>query len=124
MNEIFIKIKNLNWFYFFTVSFLSFVGVIMIYSATSAMENNIFINHLLKVFLGLGIMILVSLIEIEFWKKNAFYIYILFLFLLIWASFFGHIGKGSRRWIEFFGFYVQPSEFMKIAIIMALGKIF
>ena len=105
MTEIFVKIKNLNWFYFFTVSFLSFVGVVMIYSATSAMENNIFINHLTKVFLGLAAMTLVSLIEIDFWKKNAFYLYIFFLFLLIWASFYGHIGKGSRRWIEFLGFY-------------------
>ena len=124
MTEIFVKIKNLNWFYFFTVSFLSFVGVVMIYSATSAMENNIFTNHLTKVFLGLAVMTLVSLIEIDFWKKNAFYLYIFFLFLLIWASFYGHIGKGSRRWIEFLGFYIQPSEFMKIAIIMALAKFF
>ena len=36
------------------------------------------------------------------------------MILLIWASFYGHIGKGSRRWIQFSGFYMQPSEFMKI----------
>ena len=42
MNEIFLKLKNLNWLYFFLVSFLSFVGIVMIYSATSAMEMNIF----------------------------------------------------------------------------------
>ena len=57
-------------------------------------------------------------------EKECFYLYIFFLFLLIWASFYGHIGKGSRRWIEFLGFYIQPSEFMKIAIIMALAKFF
>ena len=51
----------------------------MIYSATSAMENNIFTNHLTKVFLGLAVMTLVSLIEIDFWKKNAF-IYIYFFY--------------------------------------------
>jgi rod shape determining protein RodA len=124
MNEILIKLKNLNWLYFFLVSFLSFVGIVMIYSATSAMEINIFLNHITKVFFGLTIMIIISLIDIEFWKKNAFYFYLIFLILLIWASFYGHIGKGSRRWIEISGFYFQPSEFMKIFIILSLAKFF
>ena len=124
MNEIFIKLKNLNWLYFFLVSFLSFVGIVMIYSATSAMEMDIFFNHISKVFFGLIIMIIVSLIDMEFWKKNAFYFYLIFLILLIWASFYGHIGKGSRRWIEISGFYFQPSEFMKIFIILSLAKFF
>ena len=124
MNEILIKLKNLNWLYFFLVSFLSFVGIVMIYSATSAMEINIFLNHITKVFFGLTIRIIISLIDIEFWKKNAFYFYLFLLILLIWASFYGHIGKGSRRWIEISGFYFQPSEFMKIFIILSLAKFF
>ena len=124
MNEIFLKLKNLNWLYFFLVSFLSFVGIVMIYSATSAMEMNIFFNNITKVFFGLIIMIIVSLIDMDFWKKNAFYFYLIFLILLVWASFYGHIGKGSRRWIEISGFYFQPSEFMKIFIILSLAKFF
>ena len=124
MNDIFLKLKNLNWLYFFLVSFLSFVGIVMIYSATSAMEMNIFFNHITKVFFGLIIMIIVSLIDMDFWKKNAFYFYLIFLILLVWASFYGHIGKGSRRWIEISGFYFQPSEFMKIFIILSLAKFF
>ena len=96
----------------------------MIYSATSAMEIDIFFNHISKVFFGLTIMIIVSLIDMEFWKKNAFYFYLIFLILLVWASFYGHIGKGSRRWIEISGFYFQPSEFMKIFIILSLAKFF
>ena len=46
------------------------------------------------------------------------------LLLLIWASFFGYIGKGSRRWISFSGFNFQPSELMKILIIVILAKYF
>tara|TARA_X000000368_G_scaffold248011_1_gene195861 strand:+ start:51 stop:983 length:933 start_codon:yes stop_codon:yes gene_type:complete len=69
-------------------------------------------------------MLIISIIDIEFWKRNAFYIYIFFLITLIWASFFGYIGKGSRRWIELYGFYLQPSEFMKIFIILSLAKFF
>ena len=123
MNEIILKLKTLNWFfYFFLISFLSFVGIVMIYSATSAMEINIFKNHIFKVFIGLFAMIIISLIDVDFWKKYAFYFYFICLILLFWASFYGYIGKGSRRWIEFSNFYIQPSEFMKIFIILSLAK--
>ena len=60
----------------------------------------------------------------EFWKKNAFYFYFICIILLFWASFYGYIGKGSRRWINFSGFYMQPSELMKICIILSLAKFF
>ena len=77
-----------------------------------------------KLFLGLSVMLTVAMIDLDFWKRNAFYIYLICLILLVWASFFGHIGKGSRRWINFSGFYFQPSEFMKICIILSLAKFF
>ena len=68
MNEIFLKLKNLNWLYFFLVSFLSFVGIVMIYSATSAMEISIFLNHITKVFFGLTIISLGYLIRFYRWR--------------------------------------------------------
>ena len=97
MNEIFIKLKNLNWLYFFLVSFLSFVGIVMIYSATSAMEINIFFNHIIKVFFGLTIMIIISLIDMEFWKKNAFYFYLIFLILLGLGFFLWSHREGLKK---------------------------
>lgn len=124
MIEIISKLKKLDWFYFSLIFFLSFVGFIMIYSATSGMEYNVLFSHVTKIILGLSIMLIVAMIDLDFWKRNAFYIYLICLILLVWASFFGHIGKGSRRWINFSGFYFQPSEFMKICIILSLAKFF
>ena len=124
MIELINKLKRLDWFYFSLIFFLSFVGFVMIYSATSGMEYNVLFSHSLKIVFGLLIMLLVSIIDLEFWKKNAFYLYFACIILLIWASFYGHIGKGSRRWINLSGFYMQPSEFMKICIILSLAKFF
>ena len=124
MFEIISKIKKLDWFYFSLIFFLSFVGFVMIYSATSGMEYNVLFSHSIKIIFGLFLMLVVAIIDLEFWKKNAFYLYIICMILLIWASFYGHIGKGSRRWIQFSGFYMQPSEFMKICIILSLAKFF
>ena len=124
MTEIIIKLKNLNWLFIFLISFLSFVGLVMIYSATFGEESKIFISHIYKVTFGFILMILISLIDVEFWKKNAYLLYFLGLVLLLWVTFYGHLGKGARRWINFYGFNFQPSEIMKIFLVISLAKFF
>ena len=124
MTEIIIKLKNLNWLFIFLISFLSFVGLVMIYSATFGEESKIFISHIYKVTFGFILMILVSLIDVEFWKKNAYLFYFIGIVLLLWVTFYGYLGKGARRWINFYGLNFQPSEIMKIFLIISLAKFF
>ncbi len=124
MTDIFLKLKNLNWLFVFLISFLSFVGLIMIYSATMGDESRIFISHIYKIIFGFFLMIIVSLIDIEFWKKNAYFFYFFGLVLLLGVSFYGYLGKGARRWIYLFGFNFQPSEIMKVFLIISLAKFF
>ena len=124
MSDLIIKIKKLDWFYFSLIFFLSFVGFVMIYSATSGMEYNVLFSHSIKIILGLFVMLIVAIIDLEFWKKNAFYLYLICIVLLIWTSFYGHIGKGSRRWLNLGGFVFQPSELIKILLITSLAKFF
>ena len=79
MSDLIIKIKKLDWFYFSLIFFLSFVGFVMIYSATSGMEYNVLFSHSIKIILGLFVMLIVAIIDLEFWKKNAFYLYFIFM---------------------------------------------
>ena len=69
-------------------------------------------------------MMLISLVDLEFFKKNAYLFYFICLLLLIIATFFGVLGKGSRRWLNFGGFVFQPSELIKIFVIVSLAKFF
>ena len=124
MSDLIIKLKNLNWLLIFLIMFLSFVGVIMIYSATIGDNSKIFISHIYKILFGSLLMILIALLDIDFWKRNAYIFYIIGICLLVWASFFGYVGKGARRWISFFGFNFQPSEIMKVFLIISLAKFF
>ncbi len=124
MSEILFKLKNSNWLFIFLISFLSFVGLVMIYSATLGETNIVFKSHSTKVAFGIFLMITISLINIEFWKKNAYLFYLLGILLLIMATFYGILGKGSRRWISFGGFVFQPSELIKILVIISLAKFF
>ena len=96
----------------------------MIYSATIGDNSKIFISHIYKILFGSLLMILIALLDINFWKRNAYIFYIIGICLLVWASFFGYVGKGARRWISFFGFNFQPSEIMKVFLIISLAKFF
>ena len=124
MTDIFFKFKQLNWLLISLILFLSFVGFVMIYSATFEEENKIFISHIYKIFIGSLLMIFLSLLDIDFWKRYSYFFYFLGLILLIWASFYGYLGKGARRWINIFGINLQPSEIMKIFLILSLAKFF
>ena len=124
MSEILIQFKKLNWLLVFLISFLSFVGLVMIYSATYGDDDRIFISHLSKIFLGFSIMIAVSLIDVNFIKKHAYLFYLIGIILLIFATFYGIVGKGSRRWLNLGGLVFQPSELIKILVIITLAKFF
>ena len=124
MSEIFTQFKKLNWLLVFLISFLSFVGLVMIYSATYGADDKIFISHLSKICLGLSIMIGVSLVDLNFIKKNAYLFYLIGIILLICATLFGIVGKGSRRWLNIGGLVFQPSELIKILVIITLAKFF
>ena len=124
MSEILIQLKKLNWLLVFLISFLSFVGLVMIYSATYGDDDRVFISHFSKICLGLSIMIAVSLIDLNFIKKHAYLFYLIGIILLIFATFYGIVGKGSRRWLNLGGLVFQPSELIKILVIITLAKFF
>jgi rod shape determining protein RodA len=67
---------------------------------------------------------IVALIDIRFWLRIAYPLYGIMLFLLVVVEVMGHIGMGAQRWISFGFFVLQPSELMKIALVLALAKYF
>ena len=122
--ELLYKIKNLHWTLILSVIFLSLVGLVMIYSASHAEDMRSTYSQMLKLLLAISIMFIVALVNINLWQKYAFVFYVLGILLLIYATFYGYIGKGARRWIDLGFFNLQPSEIMKIFLIMALAKFF
>ena len=101
MTEIIIKLKNLNWLFIFLISFLSFVGLVMIYSATFGEESKIFISHIYKVTFGFILMILVSLIDVEFWKKKRISILLYWNSFIVVGNFLWLPWKGSKKMDQF-----------------------
>ena len=64
------------------------------------------------------------MVDIRIIQKLAWPAYAVCLALLLVVARFGHVGKGAQRWIEFGGLQLQPSEMMKIALVLALASWF
>ncbi len=123
-NEItlFQKIKNLDYILLISVILLSVISVFVMYSTDGGEILFHTKNHFVKLAVFFPLMIFVALFNIKFWHNFSYIIYLIVILLLVWVSFFGIKSSGSQRWMDVYFFVLQPSELMKIAIIMCLAK--
>ncbi len=125
-NEItlFQKIKNLDYILLISVILLSALSVFVMYSTDGGEILFHTKNHFVKLAVFFPLMIFVAFFNIKFWHNFSYIIYLIVILLLIYVSFFGIKSSGSQRWMDLYLFVLQPSELMKIAIIMCLAKYF
>ena len=116
------KIKNLDYILLISVILLSAVSVFVMYSTDGGEILFHTKNHFVKLIVFFPLMIFVAFFNIKFWHNFSYIIYIVVILLLVWVSFFGIKSSGSQRWMDAYFFVLQPSELMKIAIIMCLAK--
>ena len=123
-NEItlFQKIKNLDYILLISVILLSVISMFVMYSTDGGEILFHTKNHFVKLVVFFPLMILVAFFNIKFWHNFSYIIYFLVILLLIYVSFFGIKSSGSKRWMDVYFFVLQPSELMKVAIIMCLAK--
>ena len=90
----------------------------MLYSAAGGNLEPWAIKQIIRFGLGFILMLCVALTTIHFWLRNAYFLYILCLILIVLVEVFGTVGMGARRWIDLGFVAVQPSEFMKVIIVL------
>ncbi len=125
-NEItlFQKIKNLDYILLISIILLSVLSVFVMYSTDGGEILFHTKNHFVKLAVFFPLMIFVAFFNIKFWHNFSYIIYFIVILLLIYVSFFGIKSSGSQRWMNLYLFVLQPSELMKVAIIMCLAKYF
>jgi len=116
------KIKSLDYILLISVVLLSVISIFVMYSTDGGEILFHTKNHFLKLALFFPLMIFVAFFNIKFWHNFSYIIYFIVILLLIYVSFFGIKASGSQRWMDVYFFVLQPSELMKIAIIMCLAK--
>ena len=121
--SLFQKIKSLDFYLIISIILLGIVSVFAMYS-TDMSDGNFYhsFNHALRFGVFFALMLFLSFINIKYYFSLSIVFYILVLILLIGATFFGTTVQGSQRWINLYIINLQPSELMKIAIIIFLAR--
>jgi len=117
------KLWQVSWLYVMLLSALASVGYVALYSAGGGAEPYAS-RHILRFAFGLTLMLSIALVDIRFIARCSWPAYAIGVGLLVMVMVMGHTGKGAQRWIELGGMQWQPSEFMKLALVMALASWF
>jgi len=116
------KIKELDYILLISIVLLSIISLFIMYSTDGGEILFHTKNHFLKLLVFFPLMIFIAFFNIKFWHNISYFIYLLVILLLIWVSFFGIKSSGSQRWMDLYLFVLQPSELMKVALILCLAK--
>ncbi len=123
-NNFFKKIKDIDFILLVSILLLGFVSLATIYSTDGGEILYHTKSHFSKFLIFTLLMLLISFINIRLWFSIGYFGYLVVIGMLIWTINFGVIVSGSQRWIDLYFINIQPSELMKIFIILCLAKFF
>ena len=120
------ELKKFNWNLLILEVLLFGIGIFNLISATAVQDKSLglYKHQLLWFGVGLGMTGLVLLLHYSFFSRTAYVIYFANLLLLVAVLVAGKATLGAKRWVGFGAFRIQPSEFMKLALVICLAKYF
>jgi len=118
------KFRNFDYILLVCILLLGFISLATMYSTDGGKVLFHTKSHFTKLLVFTAMMLIFSFINIKFWFSVGYLAYIVTVGLLVWVSLFGIKASGSQRWIDLYFINLQPSELMKIFIILCLAKYF
>lgn len=114
-----------DWPLFLVVATIATVGVVNLYSATSAqggVRGELYIQQIYWLAVGAGVAVIVAAIDYKYYERYAYGAYVVAIVTLVAVFMLGRSIRGTHRWIQIGSFVFQPSEFVKICVVLALAK--
>ncbi len=115
------KVFYLNWALILLIMAVASIGFLMLYSVAGGSFDPWSQAQMKRFGLGMVLMFTVAMIPIWFWRSISAATYLVALVLLVAVEYLGTVGMGAQRWIDLGFMRLQPSELMKIAIVMVLA---
>lgn len=116
------KLGEMNWGLVLMICMIAIAGIAMLYSVASAQFHPWALRQIGHFVVGLIVLVAAAVIDIRVWMSLAYPAYGVALLLLIAVDVVGHVGLGAQRWISLGPVGLQPSELMKIALVLALAR--
>ena len=118
------KLLTFDYALFFLVLLLGIISFFAMYSTEQGNFNYYTKSHVYRFCLFFLIFVGLSFFNIKIWFKSAYFFYLIVLILLLAVNSFGITSSGSKRWLNIFFFNIQPSELMKIALLVFLARFY
>jgi rod shape determining protein RodA len=118
------KLRDITWGLVLLICMIASVGFIQLYSAAGGDIDPWADRQMLRFAIGLCVMTAVAVTDIRIWMRSAYLFYAVALILLVAVELFGRVGMGAQRWLDLGFVHIQPSEIMKISIVLALARYF
>jgi len=116
------KLFSIDYVLVFSILILGIVSMFAMYSTDGGEFKYHTESHILRFVVFFLMFFILSFVQIRFWHSTSYLIYFAFLILLIGVKYFGLTSSGSQRWLNFYFMNLQPSELMKIGLILFLAK--
>lgn len=118
------RIEQLNWLLISLITALAFTGFLMLYSAGGGSFYPWLIRQLIFFVLFFPLMIFIAVTDIKVWFRFSYLFYAIALILIIVVDVMGHSAMGATRWFRIGSLTIQPSEIMKVCLVLALARYF
>ncbi len=118
------KCKRFSFIFTFYIFCVVGIGLGILYSVGGGNWSPWALKQLMRFLLGLALYLIIAFTNLRMWMKYAYWIYGITLALLVGVEVMGTIGMGAQRWLDLGVFQLQPSELMKITLILALARYF
>jgi rod shape determining protein RodA len=115
------KIFYINWALLLVLTAIAAIGWVMLYSIAGGNIDTWAMPQIKRFGLGLVILFSVAFVPIWFWRSMSGVSYLVAMILLLIVEFFGTVGMGAQRWIDIGFMRLQPSELMKVTLVMMLA---
>ncbi|MEL6267869.1 MAG: FtsW/RodA/SpoVE family cell cycle protein, partial [Pseudomonadota bacterium] len=115
------KLARLDWGLVLVLAAIAAIGFLMLYSVAGGADPYAS-RQMVRFMVGIGLMLVIALIDIRFWRWASPFAYAVALALLVAVEVAGDTQMGATRWIELGPLRLQPSELMKVGLVMALAR--
>ena len=118
------KIRSFDYLIIIIILTLGVISSFAMYSTDGGKFLYHTKSHILRFGIFFALFLVLSFVHTKVWHRVGYIFYLVILFMLFWALYFGVTASGSQRWISLYVFNLQPSELMKIAIIVSFAKFY
>ena len=118
------KIRSIDYLLIIITLILGIISSFAMYSTDGGEFLYHTKSHILRFGIFFVLFLVLSFVQTKVWHRIGYIFYLVILFMLFWALYFGVTASGSQRWISLYVFNLQPSELMKIAIIISFAKFY